>query len=430
MSCGIAPYLFIAPASQCSLDQDVVMTMTETTSPRDTDSARHAPSRGIGEFLVSHGGPFYQLQARLRLLRENSLRAGQRAVLFVALAWGVPLLLGLPRSFSLDHGQGAYLADLSVWSKFFIGIGAFVLAEQQVEIGLRAKLKQLVFAPIIAPSSMARAASIVATALRRRDLWTAEFVCLILATAASFLSYQNFQALPASSWAVEHLPEGNRVTAAGWWSICFSLPLFVFLFTRGIWRHLVWAYLLRGLARLELRLVANHPDGKAGLGFLARYPNAYVLFVLGMSCAIAAQIAKHFINQEVSATTLSVVMGGWLIAVLAFFGYPLSAFTPPLTRLKESGLVVLGAQATRFLRAAERKTIGRNIFADPTAEPDGEIADPSKLYDAYAKLSTMLISRAAVIPVAAAALIPFAIAGATKLPYKEVFSVLKKLLLL
>ena len=131
-----------------------------------------------------------------------------------------------------------------------------------------------------------------------------------------------------------------------------------------------------------------------------------------------------------AGTTLSVVMGGWLIAVLVFFGYPLSAFTPPLTRLKESGLVVLGAQATRFLRAAERKTIGRNIFADPTAEPDGEIADPPKLYDAYAKLSTMLISRAAVIPVAAAALVPFAIAGATKLPYKEVFSVLKKLLLL
>ena len=80
--------------------------------------------------------------------------------------------------------------------------------------------------------------------------------------------------------------------------------------------------------------------------------------------------------------------------------------------------------------SAERKTIGRNVFADTGSEPDGEIADPSKLYDTNAKLSTVLISRAAVVPVAAAALIPFAVAGATKLPYKEVFSVLKKLLLL
>lgn len=401
--------------------------MTDTAS-----SSPHAasPQHGAGDYLASHGGPFFQLQMRLRLLKENSLRAPHRAVLFIALAWGVPFLLGLPRSFSLDHGEGAYLADLSVWSKFFIGIGAFVLAEQQVEKGLRAKLRQLFLAPIVAPSSMTRAALLVSTALRRRDLWSAELVCLILAVFASFLSYGNFHNAEASFWAVEHLPEGNRISAAGWWSICFSLPLFVFLFTRGIWRHLVWAQMLRGISKLELRLVANHPDGKAGLGFLARYPNTYVLFVLGMSCAIAAQIAKHFINQDISTATLTTIMAGWLVIVLAFFAYPLSAFTPPLTRLKENGLIVLGAQATRYFRASERKAIGRNIFADPGNEPEVEIADPSKLYDASSKLSSMLISRSAVIPVAAAALIPFAVAGATKLPYKEVFSVLKKLLLL
>lgn len=74
--------------------------------------------------------------------------------------------------------------------------------------------------------------------------------------------------------------------------------------------------------------------------------------------------------------------------------------------------------------------LGRNVAADAGPEPDEEIADPSKLFDTTHKLSTMLISRNAVVPVAAAALIPFAVAGATRLPYKEVFSVLKKLLLL
>ncbi|HEY1782403.1 MAG TPA: hypothetical protein VGG79_18580 [Roseiarcus sp.] len=40
------------------------------------------------------------------------------------------------------------------------------------------------------------------------------------------------------------------------------------------------------------------------------------------------------------------------------------------------------------------------------------------------------MSRSAIAPLAAAALIPFAIAGATKLPYKEVFALVKKLLVL
>jgi len=41
------------------------------------------------------GGPFYDLQRQLGLLREDTFRAGSRALLFVGLAWGVPLILSL-----------------------------------------------------------------------------------------------------------------------------------------------------------------------------------------------------------------------------------------------------------------------------------------------------------------------------------------------
>ncbi len=409
----------------------VVMSVNGVTHPSpDNDAVDKSPSPGLADFRASHGGPFFELQAQLKLLRENTLRSGTRAILFVALAWGVPFLLGIPRSFSLDHSQNAYLADPGVWAKFFIGIGAFILAEQQVERGLRARLAQFVRAPIIAPTATTQATRDLSEALRRRDSRGAELACLAAAIFAAALSYFNFHTLDVSSWAVEHRPEGNRITAAGWWSISVSLPLFVFLFLRGMWRHFVWAQLLRRIARLDLRLVATHPDGKGGLAFLAQYPNAYVFFVFGMSSAIAAAIAKNLLQESLSMTTFSMVMTGWLAIVIALFAYPLSAFTPPLSRLKQNGLALLGAQATRYHRAAERKSVGRNIFEDPTPEPADDIPDPNKLYEATQKLKTMLISREAVVPVAAAALIPFAVAGATKLPYKEVFSVMKKLLLL
>jgi hypothetical protein len=47
----------------------------------------------IGDFLIARGGPFYELQQRMGLLRERALHAGRRATILVALAWGVPLLL-------------------------------------------------------------------------------------------------------------------------------------------------------------------------------------------------------------------------------------------------------------------------------------------------------------------------------------------------
>lgn len=381
----------------------------------------------LADFLASHGGPFYELQARLRLLSADALKVRSRAVVFVAVAWGMPFVLGLPAS--LSFREGSYLADLSVWARFFIAIAAFVLAEEQVERGLRTRLAQFLRAPLLAPESTAPAAAVVSLALKDRDSRLAEVVILVLAAGAALFSFSTLQSGDASSWAVVQSVDGNRLTAAGWWSVCISLPLCVFLLLRGLWRHLVWARLLRKIARLELRLVATHPDGKGGLGFLAEYPNAYVLFVFGMSSVIGAALAKHHIQDALSISTFSIVMGGWLAIVIALFAYPLAAFSLPLARLKESAILWLGAEATRYHRAAERKLLGRNIVANAEGEADDDLSDPTKVFETTRKLSSWLVSRGAIIPVAAAALIPFSIAGAVYLPYKEVLSVLKKLLL-
>ncbi len=75
--------------------------------------------------------------------------------------------------------------------------------------------------------------------------------------------------------------------------------------------------------------------------------------------------------------------------------------------------------------------VGCNIVANDSSEVGPEVGgDPSALYGVTRKLSVFLVSRSAVAPLAGAALVPFAIAGATKLPYKEVFALVKKLLVL
>ena len=61
----------------------------------EIDDADGEEASRIGDYLASHGGPFFELQRRLGMLREDALLAGRRAALFVALAWGVPFLLSL-----------------------------------------------------------------------------------------------------------------------------------------------------------------------------------------------------------------------------------------------------------------------------------------------------------------------------------------------
>jgi hypothetical protein len=387
----------------------------------------------IGEFLASHGGPFFELQRRVGVLEEDALHAGRRAAIFVALAWGVPLLLSIVQGRAFEpRDNHAYLLDFGAWARFFIATGLFLMAEQQVEYGLHGKLGQFVSAPILAPESFKGAAAAVVKALRLRNSWVAELICLGLAIAGACVWLEHLMNEDASGWAVQVGDDGARLTLAGWWTVIVSMPIFYFLLMRGLWRYLVWAMLLWRLASLKLRLVASHPDGKGGLAFLAEYPNAYSMFVFGLSAAMAITVVRHVFDSNISSVTFGYIIGGWLAIVFAVFAFPLLAFSKPLSELKERSLQILAARATLAHRAAERALLGRNVVANDAAEADPEhpVPDPSAQYAVSKKLSVFLLSRSAIAPLAAAALVPFAIAGATKLPYKEVFGLVKKLLVL
>ena len=242
----------------CAENADVV---------QGVDAAKDEAS-SIGEYLASHGGPFFELQRRLGVLRDHALLAGRRAAIFVGLAWGVPLLLSLleGRAFG-PPATHPYLLDFGAWARFFIATGLFLLAEQQVEYGLRGKLGQLVRAPILAPASFEAAANAVVRALKLRNSGIAEIVCLGLAIAGTLAWLDNLLGADSSTWAVQMAVDGGHVTPAGWWTVICSAPLFYFLLFRGLWRYIVWVMLLWRIASLELRLVATHPDGRGALLF-------------------------------------------------------------------------------------------------------------------------------------------------------------------
>jgi len=387
----------------------------------------------ISEFLLAHGGPFYALQRQLGLLREDAFRASSRALLFVALAWGVPLVFSMIAGTAYGPATDSpYLLDPGPWARFFVAIALFLLMEKKLEKQLRTYLLQFVRAPLLAPGSLESAATAVTRALKRRDAKTAEAVCLLIAALISLALCQRLLTLDATTWAVQGAPDGNRLTLAGWWAVIVSNTLFAFLLLRWLWRLCIWGLLLRELAGLELRLVAAHPDGHAGLGFLGNYPNAYAPFVFAFSCVLGAAVANELLDGTLTTTTYGFIMAGWLLVILVLFAIPLQAFNKPLGKLKEQTLFSYSARATQHHRAVERELLGRNVAAaeDGDAATTDDIPDPAKAYAATGKLSSMLVSRTVLLPLSAAALLPLVAAGTTQLPLKDILKVMKRLLLL
>lgn len=385
---------------------------------------------GASEYLFFRGGPFYELQKRLRLVRKDRENTLQRAAIFVGLAWGVPLLLSLYEGRAWgSFADRPYLLHLTVWARYFVSVGIFMLMGPIIGRRLTEVLHRLVKSELLAPGSNAGAAEAVTRALKRSDASSAELTCLVIAVLISVLSGFHIQVANPRSWIFRQSPGGTSISLAAWWSLIVSAPIFWFLLARWVWRLIVWAMLLRDLAALNLRLVVTHPDGYGGIGFVGEFSNAFTPFIFAISCDTGASVAESLIRGNLDTTSYVIVVAGWLIIVHALISLPLLAFTNSLSELKRKTLERSGVQATRYQRAAERKVLGQNTVAAPDAEATqvGDIPDPTVLFAAAKKMPTFLFSRATLVPVSAAALAPMLAAAATHVPFASLLKLLKHL---
>lgn len=386
----------------------------------------------FGNLHFFRGGPFYELQKRLHLIREERETLYLRAAIFVGLAWGVPGILSLLEGNAFGpFDEKPFFFHLTAWARLFIGIGVFVLMEPFVEKRLSWVIRQLVGTGLLDSGSKDDAASAITRALKRRDAKSAETICLAIAIVLSFLSALGLTGTSVSSWAIEQSGDSVSLTAAGWWGVVVSEPIFFFLLARSIWRIANWALLLRKLTNLNLKLVATHPDGYGGIGFICDFPNAYTPLVFALSCVNAAVVADLLIGDVLSPTKFALVTVVWLLFVLIVISLPQLAFTKSLSDLKDATLERASAQARRYQRAAERTVLGSNVAAeDSEATTTQDVADPAAIYAAAKKMPVFLFNRTTLLPVSAAALLPYVAAGAAKLPFEEIVRIFKRFLLL
>jgi len=380
------------------------------------------------EFLIGRGAPFFELQRQIGLVRAESLNSGRRAFLFVFLTAVVPVLLAL-----LTGGTAGALSILrepSFLARFVLFVAICFLMEGSLETRLKNFLERFDLSGLLDDAQRKKGALAVARALSLRNLATADVVCLALAIIVSIATLRIRLAAGTGGWIMEEVSGTHVLSTAGWWITTVSNTIFWFLVFRWLWRILIWAILLTWISRLDMRLVATHPDRFGGLGFIATYPNAFAPLIFAMSSVPAAAAFRKLNDQTMDVATFGTLMTAWLVVVLAVFMMPLLSFRRPLSRLKATTLKEADILSTRFQRASERKVFDRNLFGPPDEAIDSEAPDPSAIRKAATSLRTVPFSRQAVLPLSVAALAPLLIAGATQLPLKDLLKTAKSLLIL
>jgi hypothetical protein len=167
----------------------------------------------------------------------------------------------------------------------------------------------------------------------------------------------------ASTWQFVAGPAGPVRSAAGWWYLLVSVPVFQFFILCWAWRYVAWCWFLFRLSRLDFVLLPSHPDRSAGLRPIGQAHQYWAIIVFALSSLLSADIGLELVKAGRSLADFRIELISFLaLSLLALFA-PLLAFSGKLLAARTRGLLEYGALAAEYTHAFDAKWIGRPAAA-------------------------------------------------------------------
>ena len=304
-----------------------------------------------------------------------------RRVIALAIITWLPLLA---LSIAEGHAWGdsvkvPFLLDVDVHARFLLALPLFIVAELVVHQRMRLVVGTFVKRGLLPDEARGRFDAAIAAAMRLRNSVLAEvlLIALVYGLGVLFIWRRN-SAMDLPTWYGMTVTGKLQPTLAGWWFGCVSLPLIQFILLRWYFRLLIWTRFLWQVSRIDLRLVAIHPDRAGGLGFLSTVTYAFAPLLAGQGVMLAGVMANKIFYAGAKLTDFKLELLAMVIMMLFFVLAPLLVFTPRLARTKRIGLAEYGGLAQRYVREFDQKWLRGGAPAD---EPLVGSADLQSLAD-------------------------------------------------
>ena len=373
------------------------------------------------------GGPLQWLGRRLGLVRgeTNTVRLGLALGL---LAWGGLVLL------VLLQGLGQRLLSLAVVGvhvRLLVAIPLFFAAETWVAPRMAEFVRNILASGLVPETELPALASDIHRVGRMKDSWLAEVLFVLLAFAWPLIGA--IFGLPGrtASWTSILAQAGGKLTLINGWYLMFCLPLFRFLMLRWLWRLGLWVTFLRRVEKLKLHLVPTHPDGAAGLGYMAVVQGHFAPLVLAVSAVYAASFVESISSGTMVFEALYRLIPILLLLVAVLFIGPLLIFSRKLWLCRVTGLNEYMAMASRYVHAFDRKWIrdeqasGESQLGTPDMQ---SLADLNNSVNVIRNMRLIPADRRLMVQLAACVIVPMLPLVFLKFPVDELAVRLFKML--
>jgi hypothetical protein len=383
--------------------------------PDEKGEARAGASEGLA----------YRSALRLGFERPRALRLA-RTFGILALVTCVPIvLLALPSGLVMGHRVEVPLfRDPSFYSRYLLALPLLVFAELVVVRSLAVQSGYFLESGLIPEAERSRFRESEDELKRLFNSVVAQAVILIVSYAVVISLRTVVAYCPgSSSWERLGPTEGQRITAAGWWSILVALPIVVFLLLRWLWRICAWGWFLYRASLLDLELTPTHPDRAGGLGFLAWGQAGFAPVVAAVSSVLSGSLAAEVIYGGETLNSLKYHVIVFVSLALAFVLAPLLVFFGKLTRCRFQGALDFRLLIWRHDRAFDEKWIkgagpkDENVLGNPDMS---SLADIAAAFEHVQRMRPIPLDNMAVLVLLLAAVVPLLPFLASTIPLTDI----------
>jgi hypothetical protein len=372
---------------------------------------------------IFDGGPPLRLEKSLGFIKPNERRSVQRAVVVVLIVWAPLFIISAIESLALGENRlGSLIGDLTVIARYLIAAPLFILAEEFTIFRIGHIARHFIHAGIITARDRPRFDEIIANSRRLLNSASVELLVVILAYLTIIVLTQTFPTQDIPPW---HKASGDPsgYSWAGWWHALVSVPVALVLLLGWLWRIFIWGLFLFRVSRLDLHLVAAHPDLVGGLQFVGLSVRAFLVLAFAISTTVAGGVAQRVLYTGASFFSFTYVIIAVVIISLLLFVAPLLVFGGNLVEARRRGILHYGGLAEAVGRQLERKWLDDRKNVDEGALDVQHFSATTDLYQVVSNVYQMKpfpIATQDLIALIVVTLLPFLPALLFEIPLNEI----------
>jgi hypothetical protein len=226
--------------------------------------------------------------------------------------------------------------------------------------------------------------AVISSAMRLRNSLAAEIGLLLFVVLAGHFIWREALALHSDTWYATVSSSSRSYTRASYWYSFVSVPVFQFILIRWYYRIFIWCRFLFHVSRLDLNLVALHPDRCCGLGFLGNVAFAFAPLLMAHTGLLAGFIANRILHEGATLSNYRLELVGIAVFLLAIVLGPLCVFIPKLNAARLAGLRTYGRLASDYVAGFAGKWAGGAMVGDEPLLGSADIQSLADLANSFA----------------------------------------------